>query len=104
MSASDRNTSNVLGRHGEDTAPGESDRARLGKLRDYLRGLPSLDFTPKGRINVCRRFYCTDDELSAAVAALQSPRPNAPTPELLYTISAAVGHRHHVTGKEAAVC
>lgn len=101
MNTGSRKALNVLGEHDKATTTGATDRARLGKLRDYLRGLHSLDFTEKGRANVCRRFYVSDDELSTAISALQSPRPNTPTPALLHTIGAAIGH--HTTGKEAAL-
>jgi len=61
-----------------------------------LRGLPHYDFTEKGRANICQRFRVSNDELAAAVAVLQSPRPNQPTPELLPTIAKAIGH--HTNG------
>ena len=80
------------------TTTGATNRARLARLHDYLRGLPYYDFTEKGRANICQRFGVSADELDAAVAALQSPRPSQPTPTLLRTIATAVGH--HASGGE----
>lgn len=99
MSTGDRNALNVLGKHLKDTTPGATNRVRLAALRGYLRGLPSLDFSNKGRANVCARFGLNEDELNAAVAAMQA-RPGRPTAALLRTIGAAVAasHRTNATG------
>ena len=99
MSTGDRNALNVLGEHGKDTMPAATNRVRLAALRGYLRGLPSLDFSNKGRANICARFGLSEDELNAAVAALQA-RPARPTAALLRTIGAAVvaSHRINATG------
>ena len=81
----------------KDTTTGATDRARLGKLRDYLRELQTtalgLDFSDKGRATICQRFQVSNDELAAAVAAVRAPRPGRPTPELLAAIGAAVAGR-----------
>ena len=99
MSTGDRNALNLLGEQAKDTAPAATNRVRLAALRGYLRGLPSLDFSDKGRANVCARFGLNEDELNAAVAALQA-RPGRPTAALLHTIGAAVAasHRTNATG------
>ena len=99
MSTGDRNALNLLGEQAKDTTPAAHNRVRLAALRGYLRGLPSLDFSGKGRANVCARFGLNEDELSAAVAALQA-RPGRPTAALLRTIGAAVAasHRTNATG------
>ena len=99
MSTGDRNALNVLGEHLKDTTPGATNRVRLAALRGYLRGLPSLDFSDKGRAHVCARFGLSEEELSAAVAAMRS-RPGRPTATLLRTIGAAVAasHRTNATG------
>ena len=70
------------------TTPTKS--GRRGSLATYLAGLPSLDFSEKGRANICRRLSVSADELAAAVATVQGPRPSQPTPELLRIIGAAV--------------
>ena len=75
MSTGDRNALNVLGEHLKDTTPAAHNRVRLAALRGYLRGLPSLDFSNKGRANICARFGLNEDELSAAVAAMQARPP-----------------------------
>ena len=75
MSTGDRNALNLPGQQAKDTTPAAHNRVRLAALRGYLRGLPSLDFSNKGRANVCARFGLNEDELSAAVAA--SHRTNA---------------------------
>ena len=86
MSTGDRNALNLLGEQAKDTTPTATNRVRLAALRGYLRGLPSLDFSDKGRANVCARFGLNEGELSAAVAALQA-RPGRPTAALLRKIS-----------------
>lgn len=98
----DLSTLNGPGGPAKDTTTGATDRARLSKLREHLRGLLGtawgLDFTDKGRANLCRRFSVSPDELATAVARLQAPRPGAPSPELLRTIGAAVGHQTRPNG------
>lgn len=90
MRANDLNTLRLPGEQAKGTTPA---RARL---RAFLRGLPSLAFSDKGRATVCQRFGVSDDELTAAVAAL-AVRPGRPTPELLHLIGTAVGRGHHAT-------
>ena len=51
MSTGDRNALNLLGEQAKDTTPAATNRVRLAALRGYLRGLPSLDFSDKGRAN-----------------------------------------------------
>ena len=99
MSTGDHNALNLLGQQAKDTTPAATNRVRLAALRGYLRGLPSLDFSNKGRANVCARFGLNEDELSAAIAAMQA-RPGRPTATLLRTIGAAVAasHRINATG------
>ena len=99
MSTGDRNALNVLGEHNKDNTPAATNRVRLAALRGYLRGLPSLDFSNKGRVTVCARFGLREDELSAAVAAMQT-RPGRLAAALLPTIGAAVAasHRINATG------
>ena len=99
MSTGDRNALNVLGEHNKDNARAATNRVRLAALRGYLRGLPSLDFSNKGRATVCARFGLREDELSAAIVAM-SARPGRPTRALLHTIGAAVAasHRTNATG------
>ena len=101
MSTGDRNALNLLGEQAKDTTPTATNRVRLAALRGYLRGLPSLDFSNKGRANVCARFGLNEDELNAAVAALQA-RPGRPTAALLRTIGAAVAASHHTTATGGA--
>lgn len=93
MNTGDRNTLSMLGEQAKVTT---SARLPKSQLLAYLRGLPSQDFSEKGRANICRRFGVTEDELTTAVAALQ-PRRSAPTPELLRTIGEAVG-RYNARG------
>ena len=102
MSTGDRNALKLFGEQPKDTTPAATNRVRLAALRGYLRGLPSLDFSDKGRANVCARFGLNEDELNAAVAALQA-RPGRPTAALLHTIGAAVAasHRTNATGGAA---
>ena len=102
MSASDRNALNVLGEHGKDKTDGPTNRVRMVALNGCLRGLPSLDFTAKGRANICARFKVSADELAEAVAALHA-RPGRPTNTLLRSIGAAVGSTKRATG-EARPC
>ena len=64
-----------------------NNRAQLAK---YLRGLPSLDFSEKGRANVCQRFKVSADEFADVIATLQRPLRNAPSAELLGVIGIAV--------------
>ena len=99
MSTGDRNALNVLREHNKGNDPAATNRVRLAALRGYLRGLPSLDFSNKGRANVCSRFRLKDDELSAAIAAI-SARSGRPTAALLHTIGSAVAtsHRTKATG------
>ena len=47
MSTSDRNALNVLGEHYKDTMVGQTNPVKMEALCDYLRGLPSLDFSEK---------------------------------------------------------
>lgn len=89
MSTGDRNAFGLLGEQFKSTNPGANDRARLAALRGYLRGLPGLDFTEKGRANICARHHVSPAELAAAVAGLQG-RPGRPTAALLASIGAAV--------------
>ena len=93
MSTGDRNALNLPGQQAKDNPTGATNRVRLAALRGYLRGLPSLDFSDKGRAHVCARFGLNEDELSAAVAAMQA-RPGRPTAALLRTIGAAVATSH----------
>lgn len=97
MSTGDRNALNVLGEHDKATTAGPTNRVRQAALSGYLRGLPSFDFTAKGRTNICARFKVSADELAAAVAALQA-RPGRPTTALLRTIGAAVGYTKKAKG------
>ena len=97
MSTGDRNALNVLGEHDKATTAGHTNRVRMAALSGYLRGLPSLDFTAKGRANICARFKVSADELTAAVAALQA-RPGRPTTALLRTIGAAVSRTQKAKG------
>jgi len=90
MSTGDRNAFELSGGQPKSTTAGAPERARLAQLRTYLRGLPSLDFTVKGRANVCRRFGVAEQQLLDAVATLQRLRPSAPSSELLRIIGAAV--------------
>ena len=94
MSTNDRNTLRLPGEQAKDTAAAA---ARQAALLAYLRGLPSLAFSDKGRALVCRRFGVGADELTAAVAALQA-RPGRPTPALLRTIGAAVAGPNKAKG------
>ncbi len=93
MRANDLNTLSLPGEQAKGTTLTVPDRARL---LAYLRGLPSLAFSYKGRATICQRFGVGDDELAAAVAALLA-HPSRPTPELLRTIGTAVGRGHHAT-------
>ena len=99
MSTGDRNALKLFEERPKDNPTGATNRVRLAALRGYLRGLPSLDFSNKGRANVCARFGLNEDELSAAVIVMQS-RPGRPTATLLRTIGAAVAasHRTNATG------
>lgn len=101
MRANDQNTLHLLGEQAKVTTTGVTNRARLARLHDYLRGLPYNDFTEKGRANICQRFGVSADELAAAVAVMQSPRPGQPTPELLRLIGAAVAPatKHRAEGR-----
>ena len=99
MSTNDRNALSLPGQQAKGTTPNAVNRVRLAALRGYLRGLPSLDFSDKGRANVCARFGLSEAELSAAVAALQA-RPGRPTVALLRTIGAAVGGVHRPRSKK----
>lgn len=85
MSTGDRN--NFGPEHAKVTTSTSTDRARLTA---FLRGLISLDFSEKGRANICQRFAVSADELDTAIAALRRPRPSAPAAELLYAIGTAV--------------
>ena len=100
MSTGDRNALNVLREHNKDNAPAATNRVRLAALRGYLRGLPSLDFSNKGRATICARFGLREDELSAAIAAMPA-RPGRPT-ALLHTIGAAVAAPHRITATGGA--
>ena len=99
MSTGDRNAFELSGRQPKSTTTGATNRVRLAALRGYLRGLRSLDFSDKGCANICARFGLNENELSAAVAAMQA-RPGRPTATLLRTIGAAVAtsHRTNATG------
>jgi hypothetical protein len=97
MSTTDRNALNLPGQQAKDTTPRATNRVRLAALRGYLRGLPSLNFTDKGRRNICARFGLSEDELNAAVAGLQA-RPGRPTAALLRTICAAVSGTQKARG------
>ena len=99
MSTGDRNALNLPGKQAKDNPTGATNRVRLAALRGYLRGLPSLDFSNKGRANVCARFGLSEEELSAAVAAMQA-RPGRASATSLRTIGAAVAasHRTNATG------
>ncbi len=91
MRANDQNTSFLLERRNEDnedTASNATNRVELSQLRTFLRNLPSLSLSGKGKENVCQRFKVSAEELADTLAALQ--RPNAPTNELLSIIGAAV--------------
>lgn len=69
------------------TTPASNNLAQLTK---YLRGLPSLDFSEKGRANVCQRFKVSAEEFADVLATLQRPRHNAPSADLLGVIGIAV--------------
>ena len=93
MSTGDRN--NFGPEQAKITTPTSNNSTQLTK---YLRGLPSLDFSEKGCANICQRFGVSADELNTAVAALQRPRPNAPTAKLLHTIDAVIGSANKARG------
>ncbi|WP_426060625.1 hypothetical protein [Hymenobacter sp. B1770] len=99
MSTGDRNALNLLGEQAKDNTPNATNRVRLAALRGYLRGLPSLNFSEKGRANICARFMLSEAELGAAIATLEA-RPSRPAAALLRTIGAAVAasHRANATG------
>lgn len=78
----------LLGEQVKGTPNKATNNIALSQLRTYLRNLPSLSLSDKGRANVCRRFKITDEELAATLAKLQ--RSNAPTDELLGIIGTAV--------------
>lgn len=89
MKTNNQPTSFLLERQDEYTTPSATtNNIALSQLRTYLRNLPSLSLSEKGRANVCQRFKITDEELAATLAKLQ--RPNAPTDELLGIIGTAV--------------
>jgi hypothetical protein len=100
MSTDDRNALNVLGEHDKATATGDSNLARLTK---YLRGLPSLNFSDKGRATICQRFGIEPEGLDTAIAATQQRHSNAPALELLRVIGRAIGHSHK-TQRGAKLC
>jgi hypothetical protein len=102
MRANDQNTLCLLREQAKVTPTGATNRARLARLNDYLRGLPHYNFTQKGCANICQRFGVSTDELTAAVAVLQSPQPAQPTPELLHIIGAAVAPatKHRPKGRD----
>ena len=80
-------------------AAGRAQMTTRPGLAAFLNGLPHLNLSDTGRRNVCARFGLNEDELSAAVTALQA-RPGRPTAALLRTIGAAVAasHRTNATG------
>jgi hypothetical protein len=90
MSTSNRMTLNLLGEQAKVTTTDATNRARLDRLKDYLRGLPYYNFTEKGRANICQRFRVSNDELTTALSVLQSHRHSHSTPELLRIIGVAV--------------
>jgi hypothetical protein len=97
MSTGDRN--NFGPEHAKITTPTSNNRTQLTK---YLRGLPSLDFSEKGRANVCQRLKVSVEELADVLATLQRPRRNAPSAELLGTIGIAVSQNtKHAAGGAA---
>ena len=102
MSTSDRNALNVLGEHYKDTMVGQTNPVKMEALCDYLRGLPSLDFSEKEHATVCNHLQVTADELAEAMAALQA-RSSQPTPALLRTIGAAV-YRTNKTKEGGCSC
>lgn len=73
MNTSDRNSFG-LG-HAKSTDSPSNNRALLAK---YLRGLPSLDFSSKGYLNICQRWGLTTDELAKSIAEIQRSHPAAP--------------------------
>ena len=97
MSTGDRNALNLPGQQAKGTPTGATNQVRMAALRGYLRGLPSLDFTDKGRANVCTRHHVSPDELAAAIAMLQA-RPSRATPELLRIIGRAVRPARNAKG------
>lgn len=94
MSTGDRNALNLLGQQAKDTTPGATNRVRLAALRGYLRGLPSLDFSDRGRVHICARFGLNGDELSAAIADMQV-QPGR-------TIGATLVASHHINATGGA--
>jgi hypothetical protein len=88
MTANDQSTFFLLGEQVKGNTNEATNNIALSQLRTYLRNLPSLSLSEKGRANVCQRFKITDAELAATLAKLQ--RPNAPTDELLSIIGTAV--------------
>lgn len=89
MNTGDRNTLSLLG---EQAKVNTSDATTRARLVNYLRGLPSLDFSDKGRATICQRFGVNADELAAAIA--QQARPGRATAALLRTIGAAITAAH----------
>ena len=102
MSTGDRNALNLPGKQAKGTSSGATNRVRLTALRGYLRKLPSLNFSDKGRANVCARFRLSQAEMSAAVSALQA-RSSRPTSALLHTLDAAANGSQGQQVKEGAV-
>ncbi len=87
MRANEPTTFFLLGEQVKGTTNEATNCINLSQLRTYLRNLPSLSLSVKGRANVCQRFKATDEELTATLATLQR---STPTAELLGIIGTAV--------------
>ena len=90
MSTGDRNLLSVLGEQAKDIKKKPSSSTRLSELRNYLRGLPSLELSEKGRAHVCHRFDVSEQELAAALSE-QATRQSQPANDLLHTTTALGG-------------
>jgi hypothetical protein len=90
MRANDQSTFISPGQRDKGNTKNATNRVDLSQLRAFLRNLPSLNLSDKGKENVCQRFKVSAEELADTLAALQ--RPNAPTDELLSIIGTAVTH------------
>lgn len=90
MSTGDRNLLSVLGEQAKDIKKKPSSSTRLSELRNYLRGLPSLELSEKGRAHVCHRFDVSEQELAAALSE-QATRQGQPANDLLHITTTALG-------------
>jgi hypothetical protein len=91
MRANGLHTLNLLGGQAKDKKIDAINRVRIAALSGYLRGLPSLDFSAKGRATICARFKVNADELAEAVTAQQSHSGRF-TPALKRTTGANAPH------------